>query len=194
MGFPTSSIASPHSLLTYTLDTIDEDSIGSTIPAFPRSKPTPVTDSPPILVTTSDRIIDTSSTVTPNWTTKTANNPSTLPTGTRTHTTVIHEMNPAHSIRLRGTIPIVTIMDNNPDDPSDLEPPTEFYPSPNEPNYYVPLLEPTPPSTLAESITHPLLDSIIRDTVAHDIQPRNNNNQQTDPPHTAQYSPNAVAT
>ena len=194
MGFPISSNASPHSLLTYTLDTIDEDSVGSTIPAFPRSKPTPVTDSPPILVTTSDRIIDTPSTVTPNWTTKTANNPSTLPTGTRTHTTMIHEMNPAHSIRLRGTIPIVTIMDNNPDDPSDLEPPTKFYPSPNEPNYYVPLLEPTPPSTLAESITHPLLDSIIRDTVAHDIQPRNNNNQQTDPPHTAQYSTNAQST
>ena len=196
MGFPTPSTAFPNSLLTYPLDTIDEDSVGSTIPAFPSSKPSPVTDSPPILVITSDRLIDTSSPHQANWTTMTAT-PRTLPTGIRTHTTTINEMNPAHSIRLRGATPIVTIMDKSTDSdvPSDREPPTAFYPSPNEPNYYVPLLEPpTSPSTLAESITHNLLDSIIRDTVAHDTHPHTNDNPNTGPPHIAQYSTDAPLT
>ena len=44
MGFPTPSTASPNGLLTYPLDTIDEDSVGSTIPAFPWPANTPATE------------------------------------------------------------------------------------------------------------------------------------------------------
>ena len=79
-------------------------------------------------------------------------------------------MNPAHSIRLRGAIPFVTIMDK-PTCPDDMPANREFpaaYPSPTEPNYYIPLLEPPTPSTMADSITHHLLDRIIHDAVAKD--------------------------
>ena len=129
----------------------------------------------------------------------TASTPSTLPPGTRTHTTTIHETNPNLSIRLRGAIPVVTIMDKPPrtsEMRTDRETP-DAYPSPTEPNYYVPLLDPPPPSTLAESITHHMLDSIIRDTLAQEPHPNNNNNNNnphTDPPHTAQYSTDARST
>ena len=71
----------------------------------------------------------------------TASAPSTLPTGTRNHTTTIHEMNPAHSIRLRGAIPVVTIIMDKPTCPDDMPANREFpaaYPSPTEPNYYPP--------------------------------------------------------
>ena len=44
MGFPTPSTASPNGLLTYPLDTIDEDSVGSTIPASPWPTDTPATE------------------------------------------------------------------------------------------------------------------------------------------------------
>jgi hypothetical protein len=93
-----------------------------------------------------------------------------LPTGLRPHTTTVYDMLPSPSIRLIGSTPVVTILDKyaNPDDPSALETPTAPYPSPNEPNYYVPLIDPPPPSTLAESITHHLLDRIIHDTMAQD--------------------------
>ena len=146
MVFSKHSTAFPDSLLTYPLDTIDEDSVGSTIPAFPCSKPTPVTDSPPILVIASDRIFDTPPPHQSNWTIMKAS-ARTLPTGLRPHTTTVHDMLPSRSIRLIGTTPVVTIMDKyvNPEEPSDLQLPTASYPSPHEPNYYVPLLDPPPP-------------------------------------------------
>ena len=192
MGFPTSSTAFPKSLMPYPIDTIDEDSVGSTIPAFPCSKPSSVTDSPPLLVATSDRIFGTSSTPHANWTTMTASTPSTLPPGTRTHTTTINGMNPNLSIHLRGAIPVVTIMDKPPctnEMIHDRESPNA-YPSPTEPNYYIPLLEPSPPSTMADSITHDLLDSIIRDIMANDTHPTNDNTPHTTPP-TVQYTTEA---
>ena len=195
MVFSKHSTVFPTSLMTHPLDTIDEDSIGSTIPAFPRSKPSPVTNSPPILVTTSHRLIDTSSTATANWTTMTAS-PRTLPCGIRTHTTTVHDMLPAHSIRIRGTTPIVTIKDHTPDSDILLDRETQTYPCPTEPNYYVPLLDPPPPSTMVEYITHHLLDSIISDTMAQDpAHPNDNNNKpHANHPHTAQYSTTAQST
>ena len=183
MGFPTSSTALPHRLLTYPVDTIEDDSVGSTIPAFPCPKPTPVTDSPPILITTSDRLIDTSLPHQANWTTMTTS-PRPLPNGLRPHTTMIHDMLPPQSIRLIGKTPVVTIMDkyDHPNEPIDHDPPTVSYPSPTEPNYYVPLIDPPTPSTLADSITHKLLDRIIRDTVTNDT-PQHTAPPQN-PPHT----------
>ena len=196
MVFSKHSTVFPSSLMTYPLDAIDEDSVGSTIPAFPRSKPSPVTDSPPTLATTFNRFPETSSPTTANWTTMTASL-RTLPTGLRPHTTTVNDMLPSPSVRLVGTTPVVTILDQyvNSEDSSGFDAPT-VYPSPTEPNYYVPLLDPPPPSTLAESITHHLLDSIIRDTMAQDPHPHNNNNNKpnTDPPPIVQYSTEAQST